>query len=82
MAKDLVEYIVKSIVSQPEMVLLSDAERNGRKVLKVFVVQRDMARVMGSRGLVVRAIRTIALTAPHQFEDVIIEAIGSESLAQ
>ena len=76
MASDLAEFIIKSIVGQPEAVSMTEIERNGKRVLCVKVDQRDMSRVMGSRGLVIRAIRTLVTSAPNGIEDVVIEAVG------
>lgn len=77
MSRDLAEFIVKSIVGQPESVSITEGERNGKPVLYIHVAQRDIARVMGSRGLVIRAIRTLVLSAPTTVEDVVVEAAAS-----
>jgi len=73
MAQALAEYIVKSIVNHPESVSVMEAERNGKPVIRITVSQRDMARVMGSRGLVIRAIRTLVLSASPEFAEVIVD---------
>jgi len=78
MTQELAEFIIKSIVSQPAAVTMQAGERNGKNVLKITVSQRDTARVMGSRGLVIRAIRTLILAQPSTFEDVVIEPITVE----
>jgi predicted RNA-binding protein YlqC (UPF0109 family) len=77
MEQDLAAFIVKSIVVQPEAVSVSEGERHGRRVLRIRVAQKDMARVMGSRGLVIRAIRTIVLSAHPEFAEVIVDESGS-----
>jgi predicted RNA-binding protein YlqC (UPF0109 family) len=78
MAVDLAEFIIRSIVGQAEGVSITESERNGKRILNVKVDQRDMARVMGSRGLVIRAIRTLVTSAPDGIEDVVVEAISTE----
>lgn len=78
MTLDLAEFIIRGIVGQPEAVSIVETERNGKRVLHVKVDQRDMARVMGSRGLVIRAIRTLATSTPDNIEDVVVEAISTE----
>jgi predicted RNA-binding protein YlqC (UPF0109 family) len=77
MAVDLAEFIIKSIVGQPEVVSITETERNGKRILHVKVDQSDMPRVMGSRGLVIRAIRTLVTSAPDGIEDVVVEAISA-----
>lgn len=74
MVFELADFIIKGIVSQPDAVAVSAGERNGKRVIHIYVAQRDIARVMGSRGLVIRAIRTILFSAPQEYEDVVIEA--------
>jgi predicted RNA-binding protein YlqC (UPF0109 family) len=59
MAIDLAEFIIKSIVGQSEVVLIEEAERNNKR----------------SRGLVIRAIRTLVTSDPSDIEDVVVEAI-------
>ncbi len=75
MAHDLAEFLVKSIVSSPEVVRVSEGEKNGKRVVLLQVSAKDIARVMGSRGLVIRAIRTLVTAAPADIEDVVVEAI-------
>ncbi len=45
----LADYVVKSIVSQPDAVEFSLGEHQGKRVLIVRVAPRDIAKVMGSR---------------------------------
>jgi len=73
MAQDLATFIVKSIVINPELVSVVESERHGRRVLRIRVGQKDMARVMGSRGLVIRAIRTIVLSSDPDIAEVIVD---------
>ncbi len=81
MAYDLADFIIKSIVGQVEAVSFAQEELNGKRVLRVTVSQKDIARVMGSRGLVIRAIRTLVLGSSNEVEDLIINAgPGSRSV--
>lgn len=57
--KDIVEYIVKSLVVDKESVNISESEENGEKVLHVFVSESDMGRVIGKSGKVASSIRAI-----------------------
>lgn len=57
--KDIVEYIVKSLVVDKESVNISESEENGEKVLHVFVAESDMGRVIGKSGKVASSIRAI-----------------------
>ncbi|MEM7033555.1 MAG: KH domain-containing protein [Chloroflexota bacterium] len=57
--KDLIEYIAKSIVDDPESV--SVEERSGRQFVKyrLYVAQPDMGRVIGKQGRMANAIRSV-----------------------
>ena len=58
--KELVEYIAKSLVNNPDAVVVTeetDAE-NGI-VLKLKVADEDKGRVIGKQGRIAQAIRTL-----------------------
>ena len=57
--KEFVEYIVKSLVSNKEHVLVDVSERDNAVVVRVNVAQEDMGRVIGRRGRTVNSIRSL-----------------------
>lgn len=57
--KTLVEYIVRSLVEHPEEVQVHESRRSGHIILEMRVSREDMGRVIGKRGRVVNAIRTL-----------------------
>ena len=57
--KELVEFIVKMIVTKPEAVVVTEERSEGGVLLKLQVDQEDMGRVIGRQGRVVQAMRTI-----------------------
>lgn len=57
--KELIEYIVKSIVSKPEAVVVTEERSSERVVLRLQVDQEDMGRVIGKQGRVAQAMRTL-----------------------
>lgn len=59
MYKDLLEYIVKNLVTSPEQVEITESENDSRLVLKVKVAKSDMGRVIGKEGRIIRSIREI-----------------------
>ncbi len=59
MYQDLVEYIVKSLVDNPEDVRVTEVEGASSIVLEVTVADIDVGRVIGKKGRVINAIRTI-----------------------
>ena len=59
MLKDLVEYIVKSLVDLPDQVRISEIEGEQTTVIEVNVAKEDLGKVIGKQGRTARAIRTI-----------------------
>ena len=62
-AQAVCEYIVKSIVDNPDAVAVVVAERNSGYRLDVTVADGDMGGVIGKRGRVAGAIRTVVRAA-------------------
>ncbi|MCB0032556.1 MAG: KH domain-containing protein [Anaerolineales bacterium] len=59
MYRDLTEFIVKSIVDEPDAVRVTEMESRNNIVLEVSVADDDMGRVIGKGGRVINAIRTL-----------------------
>ena len=59
MYKDLVEYLVKSLVDNTESVVLIQTEDNDKIVITVKVATEDMGRIIGKDGRIIKSIREI-----------------------
>jgi len=57
--KELVEYIAKSIVAEPEKVSITEETSDTGLVIKLEVAPDDKGRVIGKQGRVAEAIRTL-----------------------
>jgi predicted RNA-binding protein YlqC (UPF0109 family) len=57
--KDLVEYIVKSLVDQPDEVVVNVIEGEKSTILELKVASDDVGKVIGKQGRIAKAIRTI-----------------------
>jgi len=57
--KELVEYIVKSIVTDPSKVSITTEEGEEGLILKLEVAPEDKGRVIGKQGRVAEAMRTL-----------------------
>lgn len=57
--KELVEYIVKSIVTDPDKVSITTEESEEGLILKLEVAPEDKGRVIGKQGRVAEAMRTL-----------------------
>ncbi|NCG24388.1 MAG: KH domain-containing protein [Actinobacteria bacterium] len=62
-AASVCEYIVKQIVDDPDAVSVSPIDNDGTLRLDVTVGDGDMGRVIGKRGRVAGAIRTVVRAA-------------------
>jgi predicted RNA-binding protein YlqC (UPF0109 family) len=63
MEKDLVEYIVKSLVDDPASVLISVVEGEKSTILELRVAPDDIGKVIGKHGRIAKAIRTLLQAA-------------------
>ncbi|ADY13129.1 MULTISPECIES: KH domain-containing protein [Sphaerochaeta] len=59
MEKDLVEYIVKSLVDVPDEVSINVVEGEKSTILELKVASEDVGKVIGKQGRIAKAIRTI-----------------------
>ena len=57
--KELVEYMVKSLVDHPDQVEIREIEGEKSTILELRVTKEDIGKVIGKHGQNVRAIRTI-----------------------
>lgn len=57
--ESLTAYIVKSLVSNPDDVMVKMDKEGADTVLRVFVKKEDMGKVIGKNGKIATSIRTI-----------------------
>lgn len=60
--KDLLEYIVKNLVSKPDAVQISEEPSQDNINFNLVVDPEDMGLVIGKSGQTIRAIRKILIT--------------------
>jgi predicted RNA-binding protein YlqC (UPF0109 family) len=58
-ARDLVEYVAKSLVDDPNAVRVDVVDDNGETVIELHVADDDMGKVIGRNGSVAKALRTL-----------------------
>ena len=75
--KELLETIIKNLVTNQEAVSINEVEGEKSIILEVKVAENDMGKVIGKEGRVAKAIRTVvkAIAAKEQ-KRVTIEFIG------
>ena len=60
---ELVEYMVKALVDDPEAVSVSVVEGDAVTIYEVSVASGDMGKVIGRQGRIAKAIRTVVKAA-------------------
>ncbi|MDH4127992.1 MAG: KH domain-containing protein [Spirochaetota bacterium] len=61
--KTLVEYLVKSLVDNPDNVNIKVVEGEKSTILELRVLDEDIGKVIGKHGRIAKAIRTILSAA-------------------
>jgi predicted RNA-binding protein YlqC (UPF0109 family) len=61
--RELVEFLVKALVSDPDSVRVEEIDDNGDTLFEVHVADDDLGRVIGREGRVANAIRTVTKAA-------------------
>lgn len=69
---ELLEFLVKSLVEDPEAVVVEELEEEGDLVYEITVAEDDLGRVIGKGGRVANAIRTIAKAAAVRIDRRVI----------
>lgn len=57
--KELIEYIAKSIVNDPDKVVVTEETNEQGTTLKLQVADEDKGRVIGKQGRIAEAMRTL-----------------------
>ena len=69
---ELLEFLVKALVEEPEAVVVEELEEDGDLVYEISVAQGDLGRVIGKGGRIANAIRTIAKAAAVRIDRRVI----------
>jgi predicted RNA-binding protein YlqC (UPF0109 family) len=69
---ELIEFLVKALVEEPEAVVVEELEEDGDLIYEVSVAEGDLGRVIGKGGRVANAIRTIAKAAAVRIDRRVI----------
>lgn len=61
--KELIEYIARAIVDNPDEVVVREEEEGDRIVFYLQVAESDMGKVIGKQGRIANAMRTLLKVA-------------------
>ena len=65
---NLVEIIAKSLVDQPDKVLVTEKSHNDGTLIILQVASDDMGKVIGKQGRIAKALRTVVKAAAGKDE--------------
>ncbi|MCR5624171.1 MAG: KH domain-containing protein [Lachnospiraceae bacterium] len=76
--KELVIVLAKSLVDNPDQVVVEETETENDITLRLKVADEDMGKVIGKGGRIAKAIRTLVKASAFNNEKKIYVEIGDE----
>jgi predicted RNA-binding protein YlqC (UPF0109 family) len=56
---EIVEYLARRLVDEPDAVRVEEIDRDGDTVLQLYVAKDDVGKVIGRQGRIARALRSV-----------------------
>ena len=79
MIKDLVEYVIKSLVDYPDHVHISVVKSGVQVSIEITVDAQDRGKVIGKEGQTIKALRGLINAAVSPEQKVTIEVMQSKT---
>ena len=76
--KELVQYLAKSLVNNPDAVEVTESEVEAAAVFELKVAKDDLGRIIGKQGRTARSIRTILNAAASKTNRKVVLEILEE----
>lgn len=73
--KELVEVIAKSLVENPEEVVVTQTESEEAILVELKVAPADMGKVIGRQGRIAKAIRAVVKAASSKYDKKVVVEI-------
>ncbi len=70
--QDLLEFLTRALVEHPDQVVVEELEEDGDLIYEITVADEDLGRVIGKRGRVANAIRSVAKAAAVRLDRRVI----------
>ena len=77
--KELVRYLVRALVSNPDAVEIMESENDGTSVIEIKVAKEDLGRIIGKQGRTAKSIRTLINAAALRDNRRVVLEIVEES---
>jgi predicted RNA-binding protein YlqC (UPF0109 family) len=76
LSTEIVEYLARRLVDDPEAVKVEEVEREGAVVVQLSVAPDDVGKVIGRQGRIARALRTVVrASAARRDQRVLLEIV-------
>ena len=76
--KELVQYLARSLVNNPDAVEVQETKRETASVLELKVAKEDLGRIIGKQGRTAKSIRTILNAAASRANRKVVLEIVEE----
>jgi predicted RNA-binding protein YlqC (UPF0109 family) len=76
--KELIEYLAKSLVSNPTAVTISETSADNASVFELKVAKEDLGRIIGKQGRTAKSIRTLLNAAASMANRKVVLEIVEE----
>lgn len=74
--KELIEVLARALVDNPEQIEVREIEGEKSVILELKVAEEDMGKVIGKKGRIAKAIRTVVkASAAREGKRVVVEII-------
>lgn len=72
----LLEYLARQLVDDPDAVRVETADEDDAVVLRLYVAEADVGKVIGRQGRIARALRTVVrASAGRERRRVVLEIV-------
>ena len=78
--RDLLDYLARRLVDEPDAVRVEEVEEDGALVLRLHVAADDVGKVIGRQGRIARALRTLVRAGGTVLNTEVPEFCGAEHL--
>jgi predicted RNA-binding protein YlqC (UPF0109 family) len=76
--KELVEYLARGLVDEPDAVTVEEYEDNGRIIYHLMVAPDDMGKVIGKQGRIANSMRSLLKVAAVRRGERVALEIGDD----
>ena len=76
--RELLEFLIRSLVDEPEAVVIEERPSEGGTVMRVRVAKLDVGKVIGRQGRTIKAIRALMSAAEQRLGQRAVVELAEE----